>query len=331
MAIAIIGSGPAGLYTADALSRALPGRRIDIIERLPFPFGLIRYGVAPDHEATKNVTQVLSRVLSRPGVRFHGDIEVGRDISLAEIKNHFDAVVIATGAQMGRRLDIPGLSPNCCVSAYDMARWFNGHPDLDALDIPTNVQSVCIVGNGNVALDMARVLAKSPDELAKYDVSDRAIAWLTAIDLNEIHIVGRRRIKHVFHLQSCRNSGGFRASSRTYRLPISPRLQILLRMWRRSLFCRSFLPLIAPWRRGPSIFILTRSPSATVVGCLNSLFPTKSPQFPPISLFLQSVKRHRTSVVCFIPVPLVWLNIKRLPLLTRIVRFWWDGRQVQIR
>lgn len=193
MSIAIIGSGPAGLYTADALSRALPGTRIDIIERLPFPFGLIRYGVAPDHETTKNVTQVLSRVFSRPGVRFHGDIEVGRDISLSEIQSYFDVVVIATGAQLGRKLDIPGLSPSRCMTAYDMARWFNGHPDFDVLDIPTNVRSVCILGNGNVALDMARIFGKPPDELAKYDVSDPALAWLSAIDLTEIHIVGRRR------------------------------------------------------------------------------------------------------------------------------------------
>ncbi len=189
--IAIIGSGPAGCYVADHLLRLLPDACIDILERLPVPFGLIRYGVAPDHQGTKAVARVLDRVLARDRVSFFGNVEVGRDVGLDELTSLYDAVVLATGAERDRRLAIAGEDLAGVMGSGAFTGWYNGHPDHPAPHLQ-NVRSAVIIGNGNVAIDVARVLAKGPAELAGSDLSPEVTAWLGAQPIEVIHIVGRR-------------------------------------------------------------------------------------------------------------------------------------------
>ena len=189
--IAIIGSGPAGCYLADSLLRLIPEASIDIFERLPVPFGLVRYGVAPDHQGTKAVARVLDRVLSRDRVSFFGNVEVGRDIRLEELTSLYDAVVLATGASRDRRLNIPGEELPGVVGSGAFTGWYNGHPDHQPPAID-GVRSALIIGNGNVAIDVARVLAKSSTELAGSDLSPDVMSWLQAQPIETIHIVGRR-------------------------------------------------------------------------------------------------------------------------------------------
>jgi NADPH-dependent glutamate synthase beta subunit-like oxidoreductase len=189
--IAIIGSGPAGCYLADSLLRLIPDAFIDIFERLPVPFGLVRYGVAPDHQGTKAVARVLDRVLSRDRVSFFGNVEVGRDLRLEELMSLYDVVALATGASRDRRLNIPGEELPGILGSGAFSGWYNGHPDghPPAID---GVQSAVVIGNGNVAIDVARVLAKSATELAGSDLSPEVTSWLETQPIETIHIVGRR-------------------------------------------------------------------------------------------------------------------------------------------
>src|SRR5271166_891215 len=189
--IAIIGSGPAGCYLADHLLRLLPDASIDVLERRPTPFGLIRYGVAPDHQGTKAVTRVLDRVLSRDRVSFFGNVEVGGDVRLAELAAMYDAVVLATGASRDRRLGVPGEDLPGVMGSGSFVGWYNGHPESPAPSI-ANVRSAVIIGNGNVAIDVARILGKSQAELIGSDLSTEAMSWLRAQPIETIHIVGRR-------------------------------------------------------------------------------------------------------------------------------------------
>ncbi len=189
--IAIIGSGPAGCYLADQLLRTMPDASIDVLERLPVPFGLVRYGVAPDHQGTKAVARVLDRVLARDRVNFFGNVEVGRDVTLDELTSLCDAVVLATGAERDKRLGVPGEELPGVIGSGAFVGWYNGHPGHSAAQ-SQEVRSAVIVGNGNVAIDVARVLAKSSDELAGSDLSPEVTAWLAAQPLEAIHIVGRR-------------------------------------------------------------------------------------------------------------------------------------------
>ena len=190
--VAIIGSGPAGCYLADHLLRLLPDASIDILERLPVPFGLIRYGVAPDHQNTKAVARVLDRVLARDRISFLGNLEVGRDVRLDELRSLYDVVVLATGASRDRRLGIPGEELPGVMGSGAFTGWYNGYPDCGA-PLVSGVRAVVVIGNGNVAIDVARVLAKSSAELAGSDLSPEATSWLTTQPIQEIHIVGRRR------------------------------------------------------------------------------------------------------------------------------------------
>src|ERR1019366_9072 len=189
--IAIIGSGPAGCYLADSLLRLIPDASIDIFERLPVPFGLVRYGVAPDHQGTKAVARVLDRVLSRDRVSFFGNVEVGRELSLEELMSLYDVVALATGASRDRRLNIPGEDLPGVLGSGAFTGWYNGHPDghPPAID---GVQSAVIIGNGNVAIDVARILAKSAAELAGSDLSPEVTSWLETQPIESIHVVGRR-------------------------------------------------------------------------------------------------------------------------------------------
>jgi ferredoxin--NADP+ reductase len=189
--IAIIGSGPAGCYLADQLLRLITDASIDVLEKLPVPFGLIRYGVAPDHQSTKVVSRLFDRVLAREQVGFFGNVEVGRDVRLDELMSLYDAVILATGAARDRRLGIPGEDLPGVTGSGSFVGWYNRHPHAVA-SVARDVRSAVIIGNGNVALDVARILAKSPEEFAGSDVAREFLAWLTAQPLETIHLVGRR-------------------------------------------------------------------------------------------------------------------------------------------
>lgn len=189
---AIIGSGPAGCYLADQLQRLAPDAQIDVLERLPVPFGLVRYGVAPDHQATKAVVRVLDKVLGRERIGFFGNLEVGHDVSLEELRTLYDAVVLATGAPRDRQLGIPGEALAGVFGSGAFVGWYNGHPDWRAPP-PKLVRSAVVIGNGNVAIDVVRILAKDPAEMAGSDIDPAAQAHLAAQPIETIHIVGRRR------------------------------------------------------------------------------------------------------------------------------------------
>ncbi|MCD6671684.1 MAG: FAD-dependent oxidoreductase [Burkholderiaceae bacterium] len=189
--VAIVGSGPAGCYLADQLLRLVPDAQVDIVERLPVPFGLVRYGVAPDHQGTKAVSRLLDRVLARDRLRFFGNVEVGRDVRLEELRELYDAVVLATGAPRDRRLGIPGETLPGVVGSASFVGWYNGHPDC-AEPLLLDVREAVVIGNGNVAIDVARVLARTPAELAGSDLSPQVHERLLAQRIQTIHIVGRR-------------------------------------------------------------------------------------------------------------------------------------------
>jgi NADPH-dependent glutamate synthase beta subunit-like oxidoreductase len=189
--IAIVGSGPAGCYLADHLLKLIPEASIDVIERLPVPFGLIRYGVSPDHQSTKAVSRLFDRVLSRDHVGYFGNVEIGRDLGLDELTPLYDAVVLATGAPVDRRLGIPGEDLPGVVASGAFVNWYNSHPHSEA-PVFGDVRSAVIIGNGNVAIDVTRILAKGPDEFAGSDVAPAVASWLSAQPIESIHLVGRR-------------------------------------------------------------------------------------------------------------------------------------------
>ncbi len=189
--VAIVGSGPAGCYLADHLLRLIPGACIDILEQLPVPFGLVRYGVAPDHQSTKAVARVLDRVLARDRVSWFGNVSIGRDVSLDELMSLYDVVVLATGAPRDRVLGITGEDLPGVIGSGAFTGWYNGHPHRRPPAV-SNVRSAVIIGNGNVAIDVARILAKGPEELAGSDVAPAVMEWLSAQPLESVHLVGRR-------------------------------------------------------------------------------------------------------------------------------------------
>lgn len=188
----IVGSGPSGLYVADALLRKRPGCTIDILDRLPTPFGLVRAGVAPDHQGTKNIVRQFERTFQKPGVRFLGGVEVGRDVSYEELKATYDVVILAIGAFEDRRLGIPGEDLAGVLGSAAFVGWYNGHPDHAGLTPPLPGPGVAIIGNGNVALDLARLLAKSAEEYEGSDLCSHAAAVLSAAPLTDLYVIGRR-------------------------------------------------------------------------------------------------------------------------------------------
>lgn len=189
-AIAVVGAGPSGLFTAQALRRALPDATIDVIDRLPVPFGLLRYGVAPDHQGTKAIARQFERLFERENVGFRGGLDIGRDLTLEALRARYGIVVLATGLAGDRRLAIPGDDLPGIVGSGRFTRWFNDHPDEAAYDPPLG-RRVVVVGNGNVALDIARVLARSEGEFAGSDLSPRTLARIASAGIEEIVIVGR--------------------------------------------------------------------------------------------------------------------------------------------
>ncbi|MEZ5812830.1 MAG: FAD-dependent oxidoreductase [Rhizobiaceae bacterium] len=187
--IAVVGAGPSGCYLAQALLKAQPDLELDVIDALPVPYGLVRYGVAADHQGTKAVARQFARVFERQGARFFGNVAVGRDIALDELRDAYDVVVLAAGLAGDRRLGIPGDDLPCIHGAGTLTRALYEHPDAEAL--PAIGSRPLIVGNGNVAIDLLRLLAKAPDELDGTDLGPGPSDWLARSGIGEITIVGR--------------------------------------------------------------------------------------------------------------------------------------------
>jgi ferredoxin--NADP+ reductase len=187
---AIVGSGPAGFYAADFLLKA--GLTVDLYERLPAPFGLVRYGVAPDHQTIKRVAAAFERTAKLPGFRFRGHVEVGRDVALEELRRAYHAVVLAYGASSDRRLGIPGEDLSGSHAATAFVAWYNGHPEHEHDDYDLSSERAVVVGLGNVALDVARVLVRPPAELAVTDINESALAALRESRIREVVLLGRR-------------------------------------------------------------------------------------------------------------------------------------------
>jgi len=187
---AIVGSGPAGFYAAEFLLKA--GLAVDVYERLPAPFGLVRYGVAPDHQSIKRVAAAFERTAKHPAFRFRGNVEIGRDLALEELRRAYHAVVLAYGAATDRHLGVPGEELAGSHAATAFVGWYNSHPDHEHDRYDLGHERAVVVGLGNVALDVARVLIRSPDELAPTDISDAALAALRASRVREVVLLGRR-------------------------------------------------------------------------------------------------------------------------------------------
>lgn len=191
--VAVIGAGPAGFFTADALLRSTaPTFEVDVFERLPTPFGLVRAGVAPDHQNIKAVTKIFERTARADRFRFYGNVEVGKDVTPAELAARYDQVVYATGSSSDRRLGIPGEELTDVHAATAFVGWYNAHPDFRDFPFDLSPERAVVVGAGNVALDVARVLLRDPEELAKTDIAAHAIAALRASRVREVVLLVRR-------------------------------------------------------------------------------------------------------------------------------------------
>ena len=190
--VAIIGAGPSGFFAADALLKQANDVSIDLFDRLPTPFGLVRYGVAPDHQKIKSVTTLYAKTCDDPRVRFFGNVSFGRDLTHEDVRRHYDAVLYTVGAPTDRNLGIPGEDLLGSLSATEFVAWYNGHPDFADLNPPLNVQGVAVVGMGNVAVDVARMLAKTAAELATTDTADHAVEAFEGSSVQDIYILGRR-------------------------------------------------------------------------------------------------------------------------------------------
>jgi ferredoxin/flavodoxin---NADP+ reductase len=193
LGVAIVGSGPAAFYAAGhLLASEDPPAEVDMIERLPTPWGLVRLGVAPDHPQLKTVSRAFEKIAARPGFRFLGNVEVGRDVTQDELAGIYDAVVYAVGSQTDRRLGIPGEDLPGSWPATELVAWYNGHPDFQDLEFDLSGERAMVIGNGNVALDVARMLALTRVELASTDTTDAAIEAIVGSGLREILVLGRR-------------------------------------------------------------------------------------------------------------------------------------------
>lgn len=191
--VAIIGSGPSGFYAAGQLLGSTdPVVQVDIFDRLPTPWGLVRFGVAPDHPKIKSVTRVFEKTARMPGFRFHGNVEIGRDVSHEELTAAYHAVLYAVGTPADKKLGIPGEELPGSVSATDFVAWYNGHPDYADMEFDLSAKRAVVVGNGNVAIDVARMLMLSIDELAVTDIADHALEALRFSQVEEVILLGRR-------------------------------------------------------------------------------------------------------------------------------------------
>jgi ferredoxin--NADP+ reductase len=188
--VAVVGSGPAGFYAADCLLSA--DVAVDLLERLPTPWGLVRLGVAPDHPELKTASRVFEKTAAKEGFRFFGNVEVGRDVTHEELTRLYDAVVYTVGAQTDRRLGIPGEDLPGSWAATEFVAWYNGHPDYQHLEFDLTNERAVVIGNGNVAIDVARILARTEDELAPTDITERSTAAIVAAAITDIVMLGRR-------------------------------------------------------------------------------------------------------------------------------------------
>jgi ferredoxin/flavodoxin---NADP+ reductase len=191
--VAIIGAGPTGFYTAEHLFKQTDYVvEVDMFERLPVPFGLVRYGVAPDHQKIKSVTAVYDRIAQKPRFRFFGNVQIGRDISVADLRRFYHQIVYTTGAETDRQLGIPGEELRGSLPATEFVAWYNGHPDYVDYDVDLTQENVAVVGVGNVAMDVARILCRTPEELATTDISELALEKLRHSQVKNVYILGRR-------------------------------------------------------------------------------------------------------------------------------------------
>jgi ferredoxin--NADP+ reductase len=191
--VAIIGAGPSGFYAAGSLfAQQTVNIRIDMFDRLPAPFGLVRYGVAPDHQKIKSVTKIYERTAADPRFRLFASVNFGTDITRDDLHRHYDAIIYAVGTQADRRLNIPGEELTGSLSATEFVAWYNGHPDYVNLDVDLNTDNAMVVGVGNVAMDVARILAKTVDELKTTDIADHALDALAQSRIKNIFVLSRR-------------------------------------------------------------------------------------------------------------------------------------------
>jgi ferredoxin--NADP+ reductase len=197
--IAIVGAGPAGYFAAQALQNLADDNRvfeIDMIERLPTPWGLVRSGVAPDHPKIKTVSKVFEKIASHENFRLFANVEIGSDISVAQLKEKYDAVIIASGTSLGKKLGIPGEDLRGSLSAASFVPWYNAHPDFVGVDTPLDSDTAVVIGAGNVAMDVARMLALEPSELDPTDTADHAIEAFKKSNIRKVYISARRGPEH---------------------------------------------------------------------------------------------------------------------------------------
>jgi len=197
--VAIVGAGPAGYFTAQAFQNAQTDEltfTIDMIERLPTPWGLVRSGVAPDHPKIKTVSKVFEKIAKTEGFRLFANVEVGKDISLKDLRERYDAVVLATGSSKGRKLGIPGEELPNCISAAEFVPWYNAHPDFVSVEVDLNTDTAVVIGAGNVAMDVARLLAIDPSELDPTDTAEHALVKFKQSQIRKVIICGRRGPEH---------------------------------------------------------------------------------------------------------------------------------------
>ncbi|CAM01311.1 ferredoxin--NADP+ reductase [Saccharopolyspora erythraea NRRL 2338] len=189
--VAIVGAGPAGVYAADILTKSETPVDIDLLDRMPAPYGLIRYGVAPDHPRIKGIVNALHRVMEKPEIRFLGNVDYGVDVKLDDLRRHYDAVIFSTGADKDRELDIPGADLPQSHGAAEFVYWYDGYPEAPR-DWTLEAEQVAVVGAGNVALDVARVLAKQADDLLRTEIPDNVYQGLKASKVTDVHLFARR-------------------------------------------------------------------------------------------------------------------------------------------
>src|SRR5437763_12234668 len=193
LGVAIVGSGPSGVYAAGHLLRDKQRIvQVDVFDRLPTPWGLVRGGVAPDHPNIKAVSRVYERTAQHPEFRFYGNVEFGRDVSYEDLASRYHAVIYAVGAQTDRRMGIPGEELPGSWAATEFVAWYNAHPDYCELEFDLSAERAVVIGNGNVAMDVTRMLASDPEELAKTDVADHALPALRSSKVREVMVLGRR-------------------------------------------------------------------------------------------------------------------------------------------